>query len=253
MEDKKITPAYRVLRGLIRFFYPRIKVVGAENLPAEASIIVANHSQMNGPIAGELHFPGPHYIWCAAQMMHAKEVPGYAFTDFWSFKPRRVRWLYRILSYLIVPLAVCLFNNAHTIPVYRDARVMSTFRETIARLREGANVIIFPERNEKYNHILYAFQDRFIDIARFYHHQTGVELCFVPMYVAPKLRQMVIGKPVRFNAAAPIEQERQRICEAMMAEITRLAEELPPHTVVPYRNIPRREYPTNQPNEVKHS
>ena len=51
----------------------------------------------------------------------------------------------------------------------------------------------------------------------------------------------------------PRQSERQRICEAMMAEITRLAEELPPHTVVPYRNIPRREYPTNQPNEVKHS
>ena len=34
-----------------------------------------------------------------------------------------------------------------------------------------------------------------------------------------------------------------------MDEITAIAESLPEHTVVPYRNIPKKDYPTNRPKE----
>ena len=106
MPGKKISPLYRIIKALVRLFYGKTRVVGAENLPDAPCIVVGNHCQMNGPIAGELHFPGPHYIWCAGEMMHLSDVPAYAYKDFWSQKPKAVRWLYRIASYLIAPLAV---------------------------------------------------------------------------------------------------------------------------------------------------
>ena len=40
---------------------------------------------------------------------------------------------------------------------------------------------------------------------------------------------------------------------AMAIYITCLAVELPPHTIVPYRNIPRREYPSNRPQNGERS
>jgi len=245
----RVSPAYRVVRGLVRFFYPRTELRGVERLPDGPAIVVGNHAQMNGPIVGELYFPGPHWIWCAGEMMQLREVPGYAFEDFWSFKPRAVQPFYRLLSYLIAPLSVLVFNNAHTIAVHRDARILSTFRETLQRLEEGGRVIIFPERNEKHNHIVYAFQDGFVDVARLYRRKTGKPLPFVPMYLAPQLRTAVLGEPVWFDPDAPIAAERARICEALAASITQLAEALPEHTVVPYRNIPRRQYPKNHPKE----
>lgn len=253
MEDKRTSLVYRGFRECVRFFYPKTEIVGAENLPDGPAIVVGNHAQMNGPIVAELFFPGPHYIWCAGEMLKLREVPGYAYRDFWSFKPRIVRPFYRVLACLIAPLSVMVFNNAHTIPVYRDARVMSTFRETIARLQEGARVIIFPEKNEKHNHIVYAFQEGFVDVARMVYRRTGEALSFVPAYLAPRLRKLVIGKPVRFDPSAPIEDERRRICAAMADAITDLAEALPPHTVVPYRNIPKRDYPRNLPQGSRKS
>ena len=164
---------YRVIRWFVKLFYPKIRVEGTENLPDQPCLVVANHSQMNGPIACELYFPGKRYIWCAGQMMQMKEVPEYAFTDFWSEKPKHIRWFYKILSYVIAPVSVCVFRNAHTIGVYRDARIISTFKNTVRRLSEGANVVIFPEHNVPYNHILCNFQDRFIDIAKLYYKKTG--------------------------------------------------------------------------------
>lgn len=242
---------FLILRFFVLKIYPKTEVVGAENLPDTPCIIAGNHSQMNGPIIGELYFPGRRYIWCAGEMMHLKEVPSYAYRDFWSRKSKTVRWVFKLLSYLIAPLAVCLFNSAHTIAVYHDKRVIHTFRETLTRLKEGNNVIIFPEHDVPYNHIVCDFQEGFVDIARSYYKQTGKELDFVPLYVAPKLRKIFIGKPIRFCADCSIKEERARICNYLMQEITEQAMALPIHTVVPYNNLPKSQYGTNIPSEEK--
>ncbi len=245
MKEKIMEFTYRVIKWFIWLFYPKMEVVGAENLPKEPAIIVGNHTKMNGPIACELYFPTERYTWCAGEMMHFKEVPAYAFRDFWSAKPKSVRWIYKILSYLIAPLSVCVFNHAKTIGVYHDARVVSTFKNTVKRLNEGASIVIFPEHEVPHNHIVYEFQDRFIDVAKLYYKKTGKCLDFVPLYIAPSLKKMYLGKPIAFNPDEPMEKERRRICEYLMAEITDIACSLPFHIVVPYPNMPKKNYPTN--------
>ena len=244
---------YRIIRWFVWLFYPRMQVVGAENLPEEASAIVGNHAQMNGPITAELYLPGEHDTWCASQMMELKEVPDYAFSDFWSSKPASIRWFYRGLSYVIAPISVCVFQNARTIPVYRDTRIVKTFKLTLSALESGKSIVIFPEHNQPCNHILYDFQDRFIDIARQYYKRTGKSLSFVPLYNAPALKTMYLGTPVRYNPEENPAAERKRIKEALMQRITAMAESAPVHTVVPYPNLPKSQYPRSNANEVSSS
>ncbi len=249
MEEKKTPWTYKVVYKLVWLFSPKYKLVGEENLPKEPCVIVGNHSHMYGPIAGEIYTPGDHYVWCAGQMMHREEVADYAFQDFWSGRPKRTHWFYKRLSHVIVPLAVLIFNNAHTVPVYHDTRLITTYRESIELLRQGASMVIFPECYEKHNNIVHGFQDKFIDLARFYYKKTGVELSFVPLYVAPKLKTLFFGKPIRFRAGVPIAEERVRICGELMDAITDIAVHQPEHTVVPYPNVPARDYPKNIPLE----
>ncbi len=246
MGKTKSYPLYRLIKFCVRCFYPKLEVVGVENLPPEPAIIVGNHSQMHGPIGCELYFPGNRYTWCAGEMMELKEVPAYAFQDFWSGKPRAIRWFYRALSYLIAPLSVCVFTNADTIGVYHDNRILTTFKNTVKALQSGANVIIFPEHYEEHNSIVHAFQESFVDIAKLYHKRTGRALPFVPLYVCPALRQLHIGKPVYFDPEQPVAQQRHEICLSLMNSITATARSLPRHRVVPYPNVPKREYPYSQ-------
>ena len=245
MTQQKTSVLFKFIKWCVKVCYPKIQVEGIENLPEEPVIIVGNHCQMNGPIVGELYVPGEPYIWCAGEMMHLKAVPEYAFRDFWSQKPKWTHPFYKLLSYIIAPLSVCVFNNARTIGVYHDTRIISTFKNTVKKLQEGKSVVIFPEHNAKYNHIVHDFQDKFIDIAKLYYKKTGKELSFVPMYIAPKLKKIFLGKPVCFRATEPMDAERSRICSYLMEEITAIAEALPEHAVVPYRNIPKKEYPSN--------
>ena len=257
MADKKgknkfSQACFRALWKIVALIYPKTTVEGLENLPEEPCIIVGNHAQLHGPVTAELCFSCKRAIWCAGQMMHLKEVPGYAYQDFWSGKPGYIRWLFKLISYLIAPASVFVFNNAHTIPVYRDARILSTFRQSVEALREGSNLIIFPECAQPDNNIVNQFQDRFIDLAKMVHRRDGRQLAFVPLYVAPKLKKLYLGRPTVFDPEAPMEEERRRISRYLSEEITKIARALPEHTVVPYSNISKKLYPKNTACEAKH-
>ena len=178
--------------------------------------------------------------------MHRDEAAAYAYRDFWSKKPRAVRWFYKLLSHLVVPLCLCLFNNAHTVGVYHDARALTTFRTSVQKLRDGDRLVIFPERYEEHNQIVHAFQDRFVDLGRLYHAKTGRALAFVPLYVAPRLGILSFGAPILYDPAGASKTERSRISTALMDAVTDLALALPPHTVVPYPNVPKREWPRSR-------
>ncbi len=246
MKRTRSYPIYCIIKFFVRLFYPKLKVIGEENLPQEPALIVGNHSQMHGPIGCELYFPGERYTWCAGQMMHLKEVPAYAFQDFWSHKPKWNCWFYKLLSYIIAPISVCVFNNAKTIAVYRDSRIISTFKSTVKALSEGSSVVVFPEHYEEYNAIVHEFLENFVDIAKLYYKRTGKCLPFVPLYVCPQRRELHIGKPIFFDPEQELSLQRHEICVKLMDAITDIAESLPRHRVVPYPNMPKREYPYNK-------
>ncbi len=237
---------FKAAKRLLRLFYPRITVEGAQKLPGEDAIIVGNHCQMHGPIICELYFPCRRYTWCAGEMMHLKEVPAYAFEDFWSRKPKYTHWFYKFLSYVVAPLSVFIFRNAETIPVYRDSRGVSTFKSTLTKLEEGANIVLFPEYYKDHNHIINDFRDKFVDVARLYYKRTGRAVSFVPMYIAPGLKKLVLGEPLVFDPDRPVNQERQRVCDYIKKRITAMALELPRHRVVPYANVSKKEYPMSK-------
>ena len=172
-----------------------------------------------------------------------KEVPAYAYQDFWSKKPKYIRWFFKIISYLIAPLASYVLNQADTIAVYKDVRLMATYRTTMEKLEEGANIVLFPECPQEYNNIVNEFQDKFVDVARLYYKKTGKKLNFIPTYNAQSLKKVVFGKPIQYNPDIDIKEQRTIICDYLKSEITKLAKELPVHRVTPYNNISKKNYP----------
>ena len=250
MEEKRTPWIYRLIYRLVWLFSPKYRIEGAEHLPEGPCVIVGNHCQMYGPIAGEMYTPGEHAVWCVGEMMHREEVAAYAYRDFWSHKPRIVRPFFRLMSHLIVPLALLIFNNAHTIAVYHDNRLLATFRESVQKLQAGNRLVIFPECYTRHNNIVYAFQDKFVDVARFYCKRAGQPISFVPMYIAPALKTVFFGEPVPFCPEAPIAEEREQVCRKLADRITEIALAQPEHLVVPYPNMSRRHYKKNLPLEV---
>lgn len=243
-EKKKDKPLiYRIIRWFITSAYKKKDFINIKNLPDEPCIIIGNHAQIYGPLACALYYPRNKSIWCRSEMLKASEVPAYAYEDFWSRKPKITRFFYKILSYLIaIPISYIL-KHSYTQPVYKDARIASTFKSSIESLNQGKDIIIFPEGRTSYNNIINDFQDKYVDLARFYFKKYGKEIYFVPMYSAPYLKKIIIGKPIKYDSKMNIDEQRKIICDYLKQEITNEALNLPKHKVVPYDNLSKKDYP----------
>ena len=245
-KERKPSRFFPHLLRFVKRVYIKYTLEGLENLPKEPAFIIGNHAQIHGPAISQLYLPENCYTWCAAEVKDIKEAQPYAYQDFWSGKPKNIRWLFKGLSYVVAPLLVYLHTNARTIGVYHDHRVMATFRETIRRMEEGKHIIIFPEKAVENNNILCQFQEGFVDTAKLYYRRTGKRVAFVPMYVTPSLKKIVFGAPVYYNEETPHEEERSRICKELTDAITALALSLPPHIVTPYMNVSKKQYPMSK-------
>ncbi len=246
MKERKRGLFFKCSYNIASKFYKKTQLQGLENLPDTPSIIIGNHAQAHGPLIAELKFPFKKKMWYNSELEDKTKYPEYAMNDFWRYKPRRMRWFYRAISRMTTWIFPCLLKEIEGIPVYRDSRVILTFKRTIESLNERYHVVIFPEKHQEYNNVVNEFQKGFVDLAKLYFKKTGKLLSFVPLYNAPKLKKAVFGKPIVFNPNLPLEEERSRICDYLKANITELAESLPPHTVVPYANIHKRKYPKSK-------
>ncbi|MDO4648614.1 MAG: hypothetical protein Q4B26_08175 [Eubacteriales bacterium] len=238
-------PVYRWIRFNVWLFFPKYTVEGVENLPDEPAVIVGNHCKANGPIFSQLYMPRKSFTWCVANMMHVKEVPSYAFEDFWSRKPKWTHWFYHLASYIIAPLAAFIMTNANTIGVYHDKRVIKTFQDSAEKLGSGSDVVIFPECYEEHNNIVNNFQQGFAELGRFDYRKNKRRTPFVPMYLCPDLKKAVFGKPIYYDPEADKKAEPARICTELMDAISEMAYELPRHKVTTYNNISKKHYPEN--------
>ncbi len=225
---------------------PVFQAEGVENLPDGPAVVVGNHSQAYGPVAAELYFPREHYTWCISDMMEKECVADYAYRDFWSKKPILIRPFFRLFSYMLPTVSEIVFNNADTIPVYRDKRIMKTFQLSSDKLKQNASVVIFPEDYTEYNNIVHRFQRGFVQVAKYHYRQTGEAVPFVPMYVCPELKKLVFGKPILYDPTARSAEETERICNYLQDSISEIAYKMPRHRVVPYPNVTKRNYPFNE-------
>jgi len=244
--EKKKPLLFRMAWKIAKSCMKGYTTLNTENVPGVPSVVVSNHCQLYGPLVVQYYIERPTTAWCTYEVTELKEVPEYAYTDFWAHKPKCTRWFYRILSYIVAPISAFIFHNADIVPVYKDMRILKTFKQSIEKLEEGRNLHIFPECPNDYNNIINEFQERFIDLAKFYYTRTKKLLSFVPMYIAPKIKTIIYGKPIEYNPENNPGEERSRICKYLADQITELAKSLPQHVVVPYINMQKKDYPLSK-------
>ena len=131
---------FRIVKNGFKKKLDKFEIIGSENIPDEPSLIIGNHAQMHGPIFAEVNFPYNRTTWCMGCMHHLKEIPPYIIDDFWPYKKKGTVWFYKFLSWLLAPLCHYIFTNADTIGVYKDARGITTFKNSILALEEEKHI-----------------------------------------------------------------------------------------------------------------
>jgi hypothetical protein len=202
--------AYRFWRGLIRRFTYRMHTQWEVPFTGEPSVFICNHAGAYGPIDICAKFPLADDLrpWMNAQVLSARETPAYVRQDYWweptsKFAPL----LSATLPYLAAAILPPLLRTAPTVPVYHDARVMRTMRESLRLLKEGKHLVIFPEQPSGFKQHDTTLNRGFLQIAPAFARQTGKAIAFWPVYIDVPARMFRVGAPVRYDVQLPLPQQ----------------------------------------------
>lgn len=216
--------------------FPKRDVVYQEKIGTdEVSIFTCNHSGTLGPCAMTAWFDHPFKAWSISYIYDKKIAPNFMFHDFFFARSKTHKKFYRFLSKLVAKLLPPLLLKEKPILVYRNsAKIFETFKESMNTLKEGKNLVIFPECPRRFSEFVNEFYDGFVDVARFYYKETGKCINFYPVYIPPTIRKICVGKPIAYNPLINPKEERKIIAQYLTKSIDGLGRALPPHKIVPF-------------------
>ncbi|MFI3229330.1 MAG: hypothetical protein R3Y23_04130 [Bacillota bacterium] len=214
------------------------KVEGAENIPAEPAIFAANHAKLVGPMAMEVCHKRSYRVWSVSRMLEPTDFSNHIVTNvFPNIKGFGRKALYGLAVALSYPFTRLMLSY-EPIPVYKDTRILNTFRKSAQTICEGKDIVLFPEckdRAEGYNYVNQVVGGVAIT-ARECLKTSKKPISIVPVYVCQSLKKVVYCKPIVVENVANFKAQTATIIEHIMNEIEGAGKALPPHRITPYDN-----------------
>lgn len=209
---------YRFLRKMIQIFTQKMQTIWAEPYNEAPAIFVCNHDRAYGPIAMCAHFD--HYDkvrpWINAPVLSVRETPAYVRQDFW-WKPGK--WYSRLLdytlAYIIALILPPILHGSGCIPVYHDTRVMSTLKASIQALKDGKDIILFPEHPSGYCQYEDEIVNGFVSIGRLFYRRTKQILYFYPTYISKKDKTITVAEPIAYDPDMSAEDFAKKVATAV--------------------------------------
>lgn len=222
---------------LINFILTRVVIgktefVFHDEKPLEASVFVANHTRVNGPLTIQYLYPGAVRTWSNALLIDRKSCHEHFKKNI--IKNIRGEKFFKLLLPILVPIINWYYKKQlNCIPVYHDMNVSKTFSISVETLKNNVNIALYPEIKETVkNEVISNFATGFSYIGFFYYRETKKLLKFYPTYIAQTLGQIHFGKPIEYNPTIPMKEQSLAISEYLENGITELARSLPPHKIV---------------------
>jgi 1-acyl-sn-glycerol-3-phosphate acyltransferase len=217
----------KTLLKLSKRIVSRPIIIFSEPIPMDEPVIfVANHEKNYGPSIMQLFFPIPYRPWIIYNMLDVKECQPYVQETFFEQRLGWPSWLSSIIAKAIASTLVQLMHFTNPVPVYREKPdyIIETFRQSMDVLKNGENLLIFPENgaSENYSTEVKQFFDGFIYLAKLFNRQTQKSLLFCPVSINPKSRMISVGRMVRFNPHNEYKLESERIRKSLMQQVADL-------------------------------
>lgn len=215
---------------LAKIIFPRPDFVYEEKPSDEPCVYLSNHAGAIGPVYSTLYFKEPKKIWLINYALNKEKNVKFFYHDFFAAPAKKCKGFWKFLAKFVSLTLTPLLNSAPHIKVYHDTKMLDTFRESITALKEGNDLIIFPECPTKFSPYVNDLYSGFSELGKMYYNETGKILKFYPTYLSQELRTVAVGKPISFDPTIPARLQRKSIAEAVRNGIDAVAKTLPPHT-----------------------
>ena len=205
---------YECVRFCARPFLKAKKAVYAEPVGEEPVIFLANHLGALGPMYMAAIFPlrDEVVIWCNEGMMDEKLIVDYIRHDWWWRPESKLAPFYSAtIPYVARAIVPKVLRSAPTISVCRDARIMTTMRKSLAAMKEGKHIVIFPELPDGFGSHAEKLQMGWLNLVTLYKRATGKDVKLVPVHIDQKARLFRVGKGITVDPDVPLAEQEERI------------------------------------------
>lgn len=195
---KKKRPVFSFVKGILRLFYRKPKIVYLGGETEQPAIILSNHVSLKGPLMHELHFPVSTIKWGAGEMLgNYKTRFNYLRNVFYMQKRGFGKVRATLFAIFSATFSKFFYRGMNVVPTWHDARMFNTVNYSVDVLNEGGSVLIFPENSDEgYKDVLTEFHAGFVTLAECYYKKTGKDVPVHPVYYHRKKKIMAIGEPI---------------------------------------------------------
>lgn len=193
----KRKPFFTCVKGVLKVFKRKPKVVSlCENLPEQA-IFLSNHVGAMAPLTHELYLPRPFHFWGTYEMCgNYKSLYNYLSKIYFYQKKKINKFISKVIAVIATPIMHGMYKGMQIIPTYPDARMKTTIDKSLDLISNNKSIVIFPEdSHDGYHDILTHYFSGFLKLAKFAYLKLSLNLPIINMYYYKKKNTLLIDKP----------------------------------------------------------
>lgn len=207
---------FRVLKKIMKVRYKEPTFIYLGEEIQGGAMILSNHEGTDAPMSLEIYLDKPMRMWGAHEMNSGlRALYKYQTRVYYHEKKHWNLHLARLFCLIASPLTHLFYSGLDLISTYRDVRLVKTMRESVKAIKNGDNVVIFPEDSAKgYLAELEGFHEGFIllaDVCR----KRGIDLPIFVTYFRKSDCTYIIDRPVRYSELLAGGRSRNEIARIL--------------------------------------
>ena len=214
---------FRFIKAVQRKFVKKPEMIYfGEGIP-DGSLILCNHAGATGPVVWEMYMDNFRF-WATHEITEGTvSIYRYLSQVFFLRKKHWNKVAAKIVSFIAAPFMCLYVTGWELIPSYSDMRLSRTIKTTMEVLKEGCNVVIFPENSSQgYYDELPSVHPGFC-LAGEAALKNGIDVDLVLSYLkAADDRCLIIDSPVKFSKLKECYGTRDAMADFVCSRINEL-------------------------------
>jgi hypothetical protein len=208
---------FRLLKNIMKIRYkkPAFMFLGEEF--KTGSIILSNHEGTDAPMSLEIYAKAPMRMW-GAHEMNSGLVKMYKYQTRVYFHEKKHWSLFAARAFCLIasPLTNLFYKGLNLISTYRDQRFFTTIKQSVEALKNGENVVIFPEDSTKgYLAELEGFYMGFLALAETC-KRRGMDIPIYVTYFRKKDKVYIIDAPIKYSELTKNGESKEEIAKRLV-------------------------------------
>jgi hypothetical protein len=164
----------------------------------------------------EIYLDKPLRMWGASEMNSGLiSLYKYQTKIYYHEKKHWNIHLARLFCLIASPLTYLFYSGLNLISTYKDARLVKTMRESIQAIKEGDNIVAFPEISDNgYLAELEGFHEGVVLLAEFC-YKRGIDIPIFVTYFRKSDLKYFIDKPILYSELASSGKTRLELAEEL--------------------------------------